>query len=380
MNCPTCRFELSQCLDGRLPSGRRALVMEHADACAECGTFWLELQAAQQLTLQLRRSRVGPDFRDSLWARIQAGEGTPEAVFHEPMPLVAKLRYALTGAAAAAAALLCAMWLAPEDEPTTHPVAKAESGSTNGGAPIPGAVSSVARGPHQELPLGDDAPLIASTQRLGFNLVAVEAAKQLEQRYAGTTTGLRRLAVADAGSTDEVVRDVLANAGELHDFGDLLLDLCDRKRLLFADPELESDLRVAVNMLAQAELAAPDLRTVHGIVAPALRSTRLASVSSNIAPVTLEPTEEQDVLARLTMQRPDIFPKLFVYLGNDTPLGQQFGLFRADAPLFGDERCGPIYAAPRSEWEQREGRMRVIRATRGSRNIEVHVHIREGGK
>src|SRR5688572_23870014 len=121
MNCTTCRFELSQCLDGRLPSGRRAIVMQHASECTDCGTFWAELQAAQRLTLQLRRPRVGPDFREALWVRIQAGEGTPDAVFHEPVPLVVKLRYALTGAAAAAAALLCAMWLAPEDDRPIQP-------------------------------------------------------------------------------------------------------------------------------------------------------------------------------------------------------------------------------------------------------------------
>lgn len=40
MNCNTCRFELSQCLDGRLASGRRAIVMQHAADCEECAAFW----------------------------------------------------------------------------------------------------------------------------------------------------------------------------------------------------------------------------------------------------------------------------------------------------------------------------------------------------
>ena len=88
MNCSTCRYELSQCLDGRLPSGRRTLVLQHAESCSECGAFWTELQAAQQLTLQLHQPRVSPGFRDQLWERIRAGEGTPEAVFHEPVPLL----------------------------------------------------------------------------------------------------------------------------------------------------------------------------------------------------------------------------------------------------------------------------------------------------
>ena len=58
MNCNTCRYELSQCLDGRLPSGRRAVVMQHVDGCEVCSAFWAELQAAQQLTLQLPKERV----------------------------------------------------------------------------------------------------------------------------------------------------------------------------------------------------------------------------------------------------------------------------------------------------------------------------------
>ena len=106
MNCNTCRYELSQCLDGRLPSGRRATVLAHAEACAPCGQFWEELQSAQRLTLSLRPTQVGGDFREGLWERIQAGEGTPDAVFQEPIPVATKVRYTLSGAAAAAALLI----------------------------------------------------------------------------------------------------------------------------------------------------------------------------------------------------------------------------------------------------------------------------------
>ena len=60
MNCTTCRYELSQCLDGRLPSGRRTVVMQHAETCEACGQFWAELQAAQHATpLRQRPIRHG---------------------------------------------------------------------------------------------------------------------------------------------------------------------------------------------------------------------------------------------------------------------------------------------------------------------------------
>src|SRR5262249_53119824 len=106
MNCRTCHYELSQCLDARLPSGRRALVMQHVAECERCAQFWAELQAARELALRLQRHRTGADFREQLFARIQTGEGTPPAVFQEHVSVAAKIRYAATGAGVAAAALL----------------------------------------------------------------------------------------------------------------------------------------------------------------------------------------------------------------------------------------------------------------------------------
>jgi hypothetical protein len=387
MNCSTCRFELSQCLDGRLPSGRRAIVMQHAGECSDCGTFWTELQAAQQLTLQLRQPRIGSDFRESLWARIQAGEGTPDAVFHEPVPLVVKLRYALTGAAAAAAALLCATWLAPGDAPSTQVVAKAEplpgnslAGGSLPGSPVPsksmplvpGAVGVAAGGRsprvlHQDAPLVDEPPL----QRLGFQLVAVEAAKQLEQRYTGTTSGLHRLANGDPSTTAKVVRDVLVNAEEFRDFGQLLLDLRDRQRLQFMDEKLESDLRFAVNMLAQTSRAEQDVETVRTFVAPALESTRLASVSRNLLVVPLEPGEEQDLVARMTIERPDTLAKLFVVATNPEALRDRVGLFRF-VPF--DERC-ELWVAPASRMQEINAR-RMVRVTGNGQHVELQIDVR----
>ena len=106
MNCRQCQSDMSQCLDGRLPSGRRTAVMQHLETCEECGQLWSEFQQAQELVLRLPVSRVSPDFHARLWERIKAGEGTPEAVFNEPMPLSTKARYVFTGAAAAALLLV----------------------------------------------------------------------------------------------------------------------------------------------------------------------------------------------------------------------------------------------------------------------------------
>ena len=106
MNCRECQRDLSPCLDGRLPSGRRTAVTQHLEDCEECTQLWREMQQAQELVLRLPRHPVSPGFHTRLWDRIKAGEGTPEAVFSEPMPLVTKARYVLTGAAAAALMLV----------------------------------------------------------------------------------------------------------------------------------------------------------------------------------------------------------------------------------------------------------------------------------
>ncbi len=106
MNCRECQRDMSPCLDGRLPSGRRSVVMEHLEACEECTKLWGEFQQAQELVLRMPVRPVSPDFHTRLWERIKAGEGTPQAVFAEPMPLAAKARYVLIGAAAAALLLV----------------------------------------------------------------------------------------------------------------------------------------------------------------------------------------------------------------------------------------------------------------------------------
>ncbi len=106
MNCRECQRDMSPCLDGRLPSGRRSVVMEHLEACEECAKLWGEFQQAQELVLRMPVRPVSPDFHTRLWERIKAGEGTPQAVFAEPMPLATKARYVLIGAAAAALLLV----------------------------------------------------------------------------------------------------------------------------------------------------------------------------------------------------------------------------------------------------------------------------------
>lgn len=345
MNCNLSRYELSQCLDGRLPAGRRTAVLQHAAECAACGAFWMELQQAQHLLQRLQSPRVGSGFRETLFARIASGEGTPEAVFHEPVPTLTKVRYAFTGAAAAAAAIAAALWFAPGQ--TLRPSAMVAA-ATNATAPI-GART-------EQLPPVQP-PLIAATQPLGFHLVAREAARQLDRRYDAAATALRRVENGD----EDALPAVLTNADEVHALGELLLDLRDRKRLLFTDSEVETDLRFAVRLLGESQRARCDQRrTMQAMVEPALRSRRLVAVSRTIAPVQLDRGEEREMLQRITAQRPDIFPKLFIVIGSGDVLDDPFAALRAGGAFRFDDECGPSWVAPRSEVESREGAWRWV--------------------
>ncbi|MEO6597782.1 MAG: hypothetical protein ABIP94_23805 [Planctomycetota bacterium] len=404
MNCSTRHYELSLCLDGRLPSGRRTVVMQHVATCDGCSMFWNELQAAQQLTLQLPHARMSESFQEELWERVRAGEGTPDAVFHEPVPLLAKLRYTLTGAAAAAAALLCLTWLRDDRQPNDprpndrqseersvadlapsqdeRPRTSASNASTGSGALASAAFDS-------RLDLIEQTPLFASMQRLRFSTLAVETAKQLEQRYASASGALGR--INEEGALGEVaVRQVLENADELRSFGELLLDLSRGDWLFFTDAKVGADLRLAVDMLGQVRegqiregwaregLAREGLAgegqardqvshrdTIRSFVAPALRTAQLANVSRSIGlKPPLDARLEMDVLARLNRQRPEVFPKLFIVFGTDDAICEQFGLFRNGTAFVMEGQCGPSWVAPRSEVEARDNMLRTMRQRR----------------
>ena len=106
--------ELSLHLDGRLPAARRDALVERLFEDDDTARLQAEMERAQELALSLPRERVGAAFSETLWQRIRAGEGTPEAVFREPVSTATKLRYVAAGAVAAAALMfLLRPWLTP---------------------------------------------------------------------------------------------------------------------------------------------------------------------------------------------------------------------------------------------------------------------------
>lgn len=391
MNCTNCHFELSECLDGRLSSGRRAAVMAHVESCAECAAFWSELQRAQQLVLQLPRERVGRDFREQLFARIAAGEGTPPAVFHEPVPLATKARYLLTGAAAAAAVLFAASLLrdrSTDDDDgarSTSMVASAtpdadrsDDGTGAGrGAPAgdlgsgPGhagsaTLTTVGGGDPRQLQRrtapapqvgGLDAGIITAFRPLTSDLLAGEAAKQFEQQYEWTSNHLNRLQVARSTPTasapapivESAVREICDNAIELKKLGDLLLDMRRDRRVSFEDESTEVELRILVRLLDVPRLREQrSLETVELVVAPALRdSSRLGELTRELRVRPAIDNGDMQPLLRLMHGRQELLHRLFVPLPEEElPFPQPNSVMF----LFQDD-CGVRLVAPRSQFE-----------------------------
>jgi anti-sigma factor RsiW len=372
MNCRTCHFELSQCLDGRLPSGRRAIVMAHVAECEICARFWTELQRAQELVLRLPRLRVGADFRDRLFERIEAGEGTPPAVFHEPVPVLTKVRYALTGAAAAAAVLVVGALIRnqPARAPETRETAAVGTAPLAARAAADGQLA-VRSSAGDVAPPFAASPLLAAAKPVTTALVAVEAAKQFQKRFAWTTRNLARL--DQTGNDPFAVREVCANTVELKGLAELLLDLREDDLVAFDDPRLDYELRFFVQRLeADTErLQEHCLDTVRRVVAPTVRSGgRLGRIFDELrVRPTADPHSQLQALLRLSMGRPEVFPLLFIVLPEPPPFEPLD--FRSPAFLFRDA-CGTNLVAPRSEVEEKQQFLRLqIRQFGGRLHIET---------
>jgi len=344
MNCRTAHYDLSLCLDGRLPSGKRALLMEHVDGCEPCTAMWRELQAAQSLALRLPKQRVSSGFHDQLWERIQSGEGTPDAVFREPVPLASKVRYLLAGAAAAAAVLVALDVLQPASE-------KARNATDNAAQP-----RLVARG---EAQLQDNQPsaAFASLAPLTPDLLAREAALQFRNNYVQASSQIAALEGRQAPSqgqpADPMVRSVCEHAVQMHDLGSVLLRLREDEHVTFSNPQVDAELRMMVQLLDEERLHRADMDAVRTVVAPALRRVhRIAGLPEDLRVRGIwTPAERQQVLMRISMDRPQVIGRLFYVMPGQSVVAQ--GVPTLDPQLQGrifvfQDDCGTNLVAPRS--------------------------------
>lgn len=370
MNCRTCQHELSEYLDGRLASGRRTQVLDHLAACDECTRAFAELQRAQAAVQRLTRHHTGADFRARLFARIEAGEGTPPAVFREPIPLLAKVRYTLTGAAAAAALVVVASLLRDRNAVETLPSGTSAPAvvASNATPKAPATVTTAAHpavlaGANQEpdyVASAEASPLaprssdsfLGAVKPLTPDLLAVETARQFEQRHQWTS---RRLSLLGRGAFDDTmaarIRD---DAQSLARLGGVLTELREARCLTFADPEVDTDLRVFMTLIDSERLgrAEPLAQVVRDVVEPAMRkSPNLGRIASAIAvtPATNRMTQDEQVL-RITRAWPELIDQIFFVLPDGAENGQFDPLQLSRTFRFRSE-CGTIFVAPMSEVE-----------------------------
>lgn len=382
MNCNTCRYELSQCLDGRLPSGRRAAVLAHAESCRACGAFWCDLQAAQELTRSLRSSAVSAGFREQLWERVQAGEGTPDAVFLAPVRTWTKVRYALTGAAAAAALLIGVSMLQTEraNRPESTEITMA---ATRADGDAQTRTSSAATAARSTSFLQDRSPpasypqnaLLSNARPLTLQLLAREAASQLEQHYQEAAIGMRMM--RDPGhNRTAAARKVIQNAEDVRDFGELLIDLRQRDRLVFTDDEVDRDLNFAVEWLDRVpELSEHSLEVIETYYGPALSKRRLSNVKDHIGiRLATDPAHELHELMELNSRRPEVFPKMFIVFGDMNDIPGSISNPSSTIVLV-DGACRPNWVAPRSEVTRHDTMLRMF-GDQGQ--VRLQLEVRQG--
>ena len=334
MNCRTCQHELSQCLDGRLPSGRRTAVMQHADDCPQCAAFWAELQQAQEMVLRLPRQHVGPEFREGLWERIQSGEGTPPAVFQEPVPLQTKVRYLLTGAAAAALLLVAFQLGTSRNSATPENITSARHSESV-------ATPST---PAPQAPVTGLVPRMPGFEPLTPTLMATEAARQFHRNL--TTAG--DYAKSLRSQDDGVASRLCESAGEMTRLGRVLLDLHAHEQVWFSEP-VSRELQLVVdqfdNLPRRDEAAASTIAMVLRRV-PSLDRLPMEIRGGRL----IYSCDELDGFQMRWARRPEVFELLFFSLPQAS--GSCPDPLRPNLLPQGDCETRAVLVAPRSRMMQ----------------------------
>jgi hypothetical protein len=210
--------------------------------------------------------------------------------------------------------------------------------------------------------------ILTSVKPLTSDLLAVETARQFEQRHKWTS---HCIALLDNGVADEpMVRKICDDADSLSRLGGVLAELRDAKRLSFGDPQVDSDLRVFVTLLDRDRLRqeGPSLASVREFVAPALRKSLSLSRLTTALSVTpsFDRGDEQQEVQRIARSWPELLDQIFFVL--PTPDASQMNPFELSRTFVFSNDCGPIYVAPMSEIEGPES---VFRRLRGEIRVRI---------
>jgi len=106
MNCQHAQKEMGSALDRRLPQSEQRAFQEHILACKPCRLEFDRHKKLQTWTQSLPSHKPSSDFSQRLFGRIQSGEGSPEGILLQPVPITRKLSIFAAGAVTAAALML----------------------------------------------------------------------------------------------------------------------------------------------------------------------------------------------------------------------------------------------------------------------------------
>ncbi len=254
MRCHQAEHLLSLNLDGRLSSGQRKLLLDHLDACEACHRIDGELNAARELALSLPTQSLSAGFREELWQRIRAGEGTPDAVFREPVPLATKLRYFATGAAAAGVLIAAAMFLRPADDAPRNDEPVVTASSSGGLKPRP-----VQDGTSFDLP--DVTP---ATPNGLATLVADGYANAVRQLRARVDDFDQR-----ATASPQFITHLRDDADRARHFAGLMRWFVDRNYMIL--PQDDAASLAAIELVGQQVRSVDDADSLRGVLKPLQR-------------------------------------------------------------------------------------------------------------
>jgi Putative zinc-finger len=106
MTCQQAQRDMQKALDRRLPQIEQRAFQEHILSCQSCRYDFDRYKKLQAWTHELPSSKPASNFSKRLFERIQSGEGSPEGILHQPVPILRKLHIFGSGAVTAAALLL----------------------------------------------------------------------------------------------------------------------------------------------------------------------------------------------------------------------------------------------------------------------------------
>ena len=233
----------------------------------------------------------------------------------------------------------------------------------------PSYVASAAASP---LAPRDQNALMGAVKPLTPDLLAVETARQFEQRHQWTSHCLTLL---DGGLGDDAMAAKICDDAEsLGRLGGVLVELRDSRCLSFADPQVDTDLRVFMTLLDGERMReqSHSVELVRSVVAPAMRkSPNLGRLTRSLSVTpSLDRGEQQAHVQRIARAWPELIDQIFFVLPSQ-PDTAQFGPIELSRTFVFSDECGPVYVAPMSELQGPEMVFQRLR-----RNLQIRIESR----